>query len=468
MTGAPPISAIRPDRDKVPAMATDAPEKQSDNQPLKRVITRPLLTIFILGDILGTGIYALVGEVGGEVGGAIWTSFLAAIVIALLTAFAYAELVTKYPHAAGAARYVHTAFRKSFFTFMVAFAVMASGITSASAAARVFGGDYLAEFVKLPVVAVAFAFVIVLALINFRGISESVKVNLLFTLIEVLGLLFIILIGVVALVGGDGDPGRAFEFNSETALPLAIANGAALAFFAMVGFEDSVNVAEETKEPSKIFPPALFTGLIVAGIVYVLVAMTASMVVPTGRLVGSSGPLLEVVKLGPIDISPKIFSVVALVAVSNSALINLIMASRLAYGMGNQGIIPSIFSRVHRSRQTPWVSIIFTSGIALALIATTDVEALGATTAALLLAVFTVVNITVLVLRRDLVDHKHFVAPSAIPVVAAIACALLLTRQEVDVLLRALILVGIGVGLYVLNWLVAGRTEELKAEELKG
>jgi amino acid transporter len=236
----------------------------------------------------------------------------------------------------------------------------------------------------------------------------------------------------------------------------------------MVGFEDSVNVAEETKEPSRIFPPALFTGLMIAGVVYVLVAITASMVVPTQRLVGSSGPLLEVVKLGPFDISTKIFAVVALVAVSNSALINMIMASRLAYGMGNQGIIPAVFSRVHRSRQTPWVSIIFTTLIAVALVATTDVEALGATTAALLLAVFAVVNVTVLVLRRKPVEHDHFVAPSAIPIVAAVACALLLTRQEGEVLLRALILVGVGVGLYIINWLVAGRTETLEAEELKG
>ena len=449
-------------------MTTEAPAKKSEDQPLKRVITRPLLTIFILGDILGTGIYALVDEVGAEVGGAIWTSFLAAIVIALLTAFVYAELVTKYPHAAGAARYVHAAFRKPFFTFMIAFAVMASGITSASAAARVFGGDYLAEFVKLPVVAVAIGFVLVLALINFRGISESVKVNLVFTLIEVAGLLFIILIGIVTLVNGDGDPGRAFEFNSETAVPLAIANGAALAFFAMVGFEDSVNVAEETKEPSRIFPPALFTGLIIAGVIYVLVAITASIIVPTQRLVGSSGPLLEVVKLGPFDISGKIFAVVALVAVSNSALINMIMASRLAYGMGNQGIIPAVFSRVHRSRQTPWVSIIFTTLIAVALVSTTDVEALGATTAALLLAVFAVVNVTVLVLRRKQVEHDHYVAPSAIPIVAAVACGLLLTRQEGEVLVRSLILLAIGVGLYIINWLVAGRTETLEAEELRG
>ena len=249
---------------------------------------------------------------------------------------------------------------------------------------------------------------------------------------------------------------------------MPIANGAALVFFAMVGFEDSVNVPEETKEPSRIFPPALFTGLIIAGVIYVLVALTASMVVPTQRLVDSSGPLLEVVKLGPFDISSKIFAVVALVAVSNSALINLIMASRLAYGMGNQGIIPAVFSRVHRTRQTPWVSMIFTTLIAVALVATTDVEALGATTAALLLAVFAVVNVTVLVLRRKPVDHDHFAAPSAIPIVAAVACALLLTRQEGEVLLRALVLLAIGVGLYLLNRLVAGRTETLKAEELKG
>ena len=146
--------------------------------PLRPAITRPMLTVFVIGDVLGAGIYALVGEVAGKVGGAIWTSFLLAGVLAAFTATAYAELVTKYPQAAGAALYTHKAFKQPFATFLVAFAVMCSGVTSAATLATAFGGDYLSEFVTLPKILVGVVFIGLLALLNFRGIKESVTVNL--------------------------------------------------------------------------------------------------------------------------------------------------------------------------------------------------------------------------------------------------------------------------------------------------
>src|SRR6187549_3784507 len=149
-----------------------------DATPLKPAITRTMLTVFVIGDVLGAGIYALVGEVAGKVGGAIWTSFLLAGVLAAFTATAYAELVTKYPQAAGAALYTHKAFRRPFLTFLIAFAVMCSGVSSAATLATAFGGDYLSEFVTVPKLIVAAVFIGVLAFINFRGIKESVTVNL--------------------------------------------------------------------------------------------------------------------------------------------------------------------------------------------------------------------------------------------------------------------------------------------------
>jgi hypothetical protein len=135
-----------------------------ESTPLRREITRPMLTVFVIGDVLGAGIYALVGEVAGKVGGAIWTSFLLAGVLAAFTATAYAELVTKYPQAAGAALYTHKAFRRPFFTFLVAFAVMSSGVASAATLATAFGGDYLSEFVTLPKILVGVVFIAVLVL----------------------------------------------------------------------------------------------------------------------------------------------------------------------------------------------------------------------------------------------------------------------------------------------------------------
>ena len=184
---------------------------------LRRAIGPRLLTVFVVGDILGAGIYALVGEVGAEVGGPIWTAFLSAFVLAVFTAFAYAELVGKYPRAAGAALYSHKAFRLPFFTFMVAFAVMSSGITSASTLARAFAGDYLGEFVDFPLVLAAIVFILIVAAINLRGISESVRVNLVLTAIEVIGLILIVVIGVAALGEGSGDFSRNFESGTARA-----------------------------------------------------------------------------------------------------------------------------------------------------------------------------------------------------------------------------------------------------------
>src|SRR3954462_6873591 len=188
-----------------PALSPDTGEFAG---PLKRAIGPGMLLVFVVGDVLGAGIYALVGVVAGETGGAIWTAFLFATVLAILTAFSYAELVTKYPHAGGAAVYVHGAFRRPFFTFVVAYTVMCSGIASAATLSRAFAGDYLSEFVELPVVLVAVAFLLVVALINFRGISGSVRLNRVLTTIEVLGLVVIGLVGIGALGNGDGEPSR--------------------------------------------------------------------------------------------------------------------------------------------------------------------------------------------------------------------------------------------------------------------
>jgi APA family basic amino acid/polyamine antiporter len=422
-------------------------------------ITRTMLTVFVIGDVLGAGIYALVGEVGGEVGGAIWTSFLLAGVLAMFTACSYAELVTKYPQAAGAALYVHRAFKSDFFTFVVAFAVMASGVTSAATLATAFGGDYLSEFVDLPTILVGLAFIGVISLINFRGIKESVGINLGLTSIELGGLLLVVVIGAAYLLDGGGDPGRALEFKSGETVPLAILGGASLAFFALIGFEDSVNVAEETKDPSRVFPRALFLGLGVAGIVYMLVTVIASMAVPTDKLVGSDGPLLEVVTLGPLSMSPKVFSAIALFALTNGALINMIMASRLVYGMSNEGIVPKALGRVHPGRRTPYVAILFTASLAAALIVIGDLDTLADTTVLLLLFVFVCVNTAVLVLRKDEVEHEHFRAPSIVPMLGVAACAGLIVHEAFDdltVFAYAGGMIAIGIALWALNRVAGG------------
>ena len=439
-----------------PQTASDGGEV--DGGGLARAITPKLLLLFIVGDILGGGIYALVGEVGAETGGAIWSAFALALVMAAFTAGSYAELVSKYPHAGGAALYVHRAFRNRFVSFIVAFAVIMSGITSASALARGFGGDYLAEFVDLKVVIGALLLLAAITLLNLRGISDSVKVNVGFTLVEILGLLLIVVISVVAIGQGDAEVGRAFDFREGTGIFAAILAGAALSFYALIGFEDSVNVAEEAKNPVRTYPKVLFGGLAIAGVLYLLVTIGASAVVPTGDLAASSGPLLEVVKQGPLGIPEKVFSGIGLVALANGALINMIMASRLLYGMAREQVVPSPLGRIWASRRTPWVAILFTTAIAIGLILEADLERLADTTVALLVIVFAVVNATVLYLRRDRVDHEHFRIPSVFPVLGVGVSIALLTQIEAETFARAGILVGIGVALWLVNELLLRRT----------
>lgn len=451
-----------------------------DQQPaLRRSIGRTVLLLFVVGDILGAGIYALTGTVAAEVGGAIWLPFLLAFALAALTATAYAELVARYPRAAGAALYANRAFRRPFLTFLVAFAVMMSGITSASAAARAFGGDYLAELLPfgVPTVVAAWVFLGLITLVNVLGVSESVRVNVVLTLIEATGLLVIVAIGVMALVRGEGDPGRALELHTEGATWMGVLGGAALAFYALLGFEDSVNLAEEAKHPRRDYPRALFGGLAIAGAIYLAVAFTASMLVETDVLVGSTGPLLEVVKVAGLVFPAWLFALIALLAVMNTALINMMMASRLVYGMARERIIPALFGRVHARRRTPVVAIAFTVVLALTLTATGDLGDLADTTVLLLLLVFAVVNVAVLVLRRRPATEegddggpervegdsaRSFRAPTWAPVVGAVVSLVLaspLTGREGSVYLRAAVLLAIGVVLYVVNRLVVGRVD---------
>ncbi len=409
-----------------------------------------MLFFFILGDILGGGIYALVGEVSVEVGGAIWASFAVALLLAALTAGSYAELATKYPRAGGAALYAKKAFGSPLIAFLVAFSVVASGVTSASALARAFGGDYLAEFVAVPVAAAALVFIAVVALINFIGILVSVRLNVVLTLVELGGLALVVVIGVAALAAGHGEPHRAVELREGATPALAILGGAALAFYALIGFEDSVNIAEETTRPERSYPVALFTGLAVAGAIYLLVTVIASMTVSTSRLAGSSGALLEVVQVGPLSVPTKVFSAIGLMALANGALINMIMASRLLYGMAKEGVLPASLARLS-GRQTPVVAIAFTTLIAAGLILTGELGTLADTTVLLLLAVFIAVNVSALLLRQDRVSHDHFQVPVALPVLGVGSCLLVMTQVEAETWARAGVLLGLGLALWVLQ-----------------
>jgi APA family basic amino acid/polyamine antiporter len=448
---------------------------------LKRVLGPKLLLLFIVGDILGAGIYAVTGEMALEVGGIVWVPFLVAFFVATLTALSYLELVTKYPQAAGAALYTHKAFGLHFVTFLVAFAVVCSGITSASTSANLLATNLLAGINGVggdvadgntAVTVVAMAFMVLLAAINLRGVGESVKFNVVLTLVEMAALAIVIGIGFFVIAKGDGDLGRVATFDSggDRGLFLAVTVATAIAFFAMVGFEDSVNMVEETQDPLRIFPRVMLTGLGIAVTVYILVAISVIAVIPQSDIesvVAEEGRvLLNVVSTGAPDLPiDKIFPFLTVFAVANTALINMLMASRLLYGLAHQDVLPRVLGKVLPERRTPYAGIAFSTALALGLIFavtfladTSVIKALSGTTALLLLCVFAVVNVACVVLRRDPAADRGFSAPWWSPYVAGAACLFLAgpwARDRDDWVQYSVAagLLGVGIVLWALTWM---------------
>ncbi|EHI43500.1 amino acid permease [Rhodococcus opacus PD630] len=470
---------------------TDDPDLAGQRGELKRVLGPGLLLFFIVGDILGAGVYAVTGSMIENVGGIAWLPFILAFVVATLTAFSYLELVTKYPQAAGAALYTHKAFGIHIATFMVAFAVICSGITSASTSSNVVAGNLLvglhetfsdADGVgwfdiptgEIAQLVVALGFMGLLAAINLRGVGESVKFNVVLTVIEMTALVIVIVIGFVAVGAGsaEGDIANLVVFDdpNEKGWFLAVTVATTIAFFAMVGFEDSVNMVEETKKPERIFPKVMLTGLGVACLIYVLVVVAVIAVLPLDYDAGSEGILLHVVRLGapglPID---EIFPYLTVFAVANTALINMLMASRLIYGLARQRVLPGVLGSVLPGRRSPWAAIVFTTGMALVLIVVVNqmsgssvVGALSGTTGLLLLCVFAVVNIACLVLKRR-ADKVFFRAPVWVPVVAAVLCLFLVgpwARTEAQMIQYRIagVMLVVGIVLWAITFVINKRS----------
>ncbi|GAA0210873.1 APC family permease [Cytobacillus oceanisediminis] len=479
-------------------MSTDTAGVQQPTE-LRRVMGPKLLLLFIVGDILGAGIYAVTGQMAGKVGGLVWLPFLLAFVVASMTALSYLELVTKYPQAAGAALYAHKAFGIHFVTFLIAFAVVCSGITSASTSAKTLADNFTGGLEvngwidgtpsSGVIVAIAMGFMILLAIINLRGVGESVKFNVVLTIVELAALSIVIGVGFYAMTRNGADLSEIVTFRDyeDRGLFLAVTAATSIAFFAMVGFEDAVNMVEEVKEPNKIFPRTMLTGLGIAVILYMLVAVSVVAVLTAPELkniADSEGrALLEVVSKGapdfPID---RVFPFLAVFAVANTALINMLMASRLLYGMAKQGVLPRQLGAVLPGRRTPWVAVGFSTVLALGLIfyVTRDADSnvvanLSNVTAFLLLCVFAIVNVACLILRRDTTgaERNHFMSPGVLPAVAAFLCLFLAgpwVDRDPEVYKIAGALMLIGVALWVVTYFInkATGTADSSFEDVEG
>jgi amino acid transporter len=383
------------------------------------------LTLYALGSMLGSGIYGLIGKAAGQVGNAVWLSFGAALVAALLTALSYASLGSRYPRAGGAAYVTQRAYGIPLLSFLVGLAVVCSGLTSVATQSRVFS-DNISKLMGLeawPISMLALGFILIMTGLVFRGIRESMWVNVLCTLIEAAGLLLVISFGLS--YWGSVNYLETPE-TADAALPLLVLQGSILTFFAFVGFEDTINVAEEVKNPQRTIPIALIAAMAIAAILYMAVAVTAVSVVPYKELSEAPAPLAEVMKRAAPEFPSIIMTFITLFAVANTALVNYITSSRLVYGMAHQGLLPAGLGRIHASRHTPHFAILALLAVLTPLALVGEIRDLAASTVILLLVVFAVVNGALYVLKRRPGEPKGSLELSPlIPLFGALSCAVL-------------------------------------------
>ncbi len=424
----------------------------SEHHALLRTMGFWSLTIYGVGDMLGSGIYALIGKAAGLMGNAVWLAFLASMLAAMFTGLSYACLGSRYPRSAGAAYITQRAFGRPMLSYLVGLAVTASGLTSMATASRAFAG-YFAELTgPMPPWLIIIGFILVLTAINLRGMQESTWVNLLCTAVEAGGLVFIVIVGLrywgtVSYVQ--------FPPQHGAASVSLVLQGAVLTFYAFVGFEDVLNVSEEVKEVERTLPRALVLSLLVVAGLYMAVSITAVSVVPHTDLAVSGGPLVEVVRRAAPWCPPVLFTGVCLFAIANTALLNHIMASRLIYGMARQGLLPAALGRVLPKRRTPHVAILVLMLIVTILALAGDISALAKATSVLLLLVFIVINAALVVLKNRPGEPKGtFEIPVIIPAVGIAICILLVAHAQ----RRELLLAGGLLALIVVLYAAAKRT----------
>lgn len=401
---------------------------------LKRCINYPLLTFYGLGTIIGAGIYVLLGKVAGYAGYSAPLAFLIAAVVAGFTAFTYAELSSRFPKSAGEALYVSSAFRLRWLSMITGYSIVVIGIVSAATITNGFVG-YLKIFIELPDWLVISLLVCTLGAVAAWGIAESVKLATIITLLELGGLFFVLFAaGDVITELPDKLPLMLPTYHSFATEGLFLA--AFLAFYAFIGFEDMVNVAEEVKDAPKTLPKAILTAIIVSTVLYVLVAVVAVLAIPPDTLAKSEAPMAEIIEQYA-GMSPLVISAISLVAIVNGALIQIIMATRVLYGMSRQGMSLHIFQRIHPKTRTPLWSTAIATFFVLILALWFPLVTLAATTSLITLIVFAMMHLSLIrikaleTMKGVTIDQstEHVSYPSWIPSIGFIVSVLLIALQ---------------------------------------
>jgi len=376
-----------------------------------------LLVLYGVGVTIGAGIYVLVGAVAGYAGlYAPWAFLLAAVVMGLTVA-SYAEMCTRYPVAAGEAAYVRAAFRSRLLSTMTGVAMIGTAVI-ASATVALGASGYIAQFVGWPRGAVVLLTVSVLGIVAAKGVLESVVLASLFTVVEVAGLLVIVAGGLA-----NGAPIGAALTIPPMSLPLwsGIAFASLLAFFAFIGFEDLTNMAEETVAPERTLPVALSITLVATTVLYALVAAVAVTTVPVKELASSSAPLSLVFR-AVVSPNEKILSAIAIVATLNTILAEMTMATRVIYGMARQGDLPKALGHVHGHTSTPLLATAAAVALILGFALLVPFLQLATATAIGTLAVFALVNLSLIWVRLREGPSRHVRVPLWVPIAGLITC----------------------------------------------
>jgi amino acid transporter len=392
-----------------------------------------MLALYGLGSMLGAGIYGLVGRAAGVMGSAVWAAFLLAMVGTLLTGLTYASLGSRYPRAGGAAYIVHRAFGHPALSYVVGLSVVASGLTSMATGSRIVGENLIALFdLRVAPLTVALAYLALLAVIVWRGLRESLWLNALCTIVEAGGLVLVIAFGA-KFWGSRSLLELPVVDTGASDVLLLLAQGSVLTFFAFMGFEDTLNVAEEVKDPARTVPRGLIAALVGATTLYLLVAITAVSVVPWQELAEAPAPLGAVMSRAAPWIPPAVYTAITIFAVANTALINFVMGSRLVFGMARQGLLPARLARIHPVRLTPHVAVVAVYACAAFIVLLGDVSQLAAATVLLLLGVFVLMNVSQLVLAgRPGEPASPIRLPRAVPVAGALVCGVLFVARAIS------------------------------------
>lgn len=389
---------------------------------LKRSLSLPVISFYGIGTIIGAGIYVLIGKVGAAAGLSLPYAFLLAGVIAAFTALSYAELSSRFPISAGSAAYIWKAWRRPWPAQVVGTLVAITGVVSAATIANGFTG-YLGLFIELPHALAITLLVALLTLIALWGINESALTVTLVTLIEVGGLLFVIYASRNAPPANEWV--EIFALPEWDALPGLII-GSFLAFYAFIGFEDMVNTAEEVKNPRKSLPRAILIAITVSTALYMAVAALAVRTLPVSQLGQSDAPLASMVTQA--GYSPAFIGVISLFAVVNGALVQIIMASRLLYGMAVKNMAPQVFARLNARTQTPIVATLLIGAVILVFALWLPLATLAKITSFIMLLVFCLVNAALLTIksRRERPETEVICYPVWIPILGFLSCLALM------------------------------------------